>query len=158
MPKRGAKALSRMMVILAVLFVLAGIIANRGMFLPAFCLAALYYLFTMNSEKEYEYVLENGIFTIDVIRAKRWRKRAHELNLKDLEVVAPNWHSAVAKYRKDGGTEKLPKFDYTSYDDDIPYYTMIIMENKKKIKLLLDLDQELLQTLKKIYPQKVCLN
>lgn len=47
-------------------------------------------------------------------------------------MIAPNWHEAVAKYRKNGGTEKLKKFDYTSYDDNIPYYTMIVYENKEK--------------------------
>ena len=52
--------------------------------------------------------------------------------MQDMEVIAPNWHEAVAKYRKNGGTEKLKKFDYTSYDDNIPYYTMIVYENKEK--------------------------
>ena len=38
--------------------------------------------------------------------------------------------------------KKLKKFDYTSYDDNIPYYTMIVYENKEKIKLLLDLKRQ----------------
>ena len=61
----------------------------------------------------------------------------------------------VAKYRKDGGGVRLPKFDYTSYEDDIPYYTMIVIEDREKKKLLLDLNQELLFALKKQYPSKV---
>ena len=77
--------------------------------------------------------------------------------LKDLEVIAPNWHESVAKYRKDGGTEKLKKFDYTSYDDNIPYYTMITYEDKEKIKLLLDLNSSMLEAIKRVYPQKVYL-
>ena len=52
---------------------------------------------------------------------------------------------------------KLPKYDYTSYEEDTPYYTMIIMENRTKIKLLLDLDEEMLQTLKRLYPERVFL-
>ena len=114
-------------------------------------------MFTINSDKEYEYVLDNGILSIDVIRGKRRRKTVHTLNMKDVEVVAPNWHDAVAKYRKNGGTVSLPKYNYTSYDDDIPYYTMIVMENKQKIKLLLDLDNEMLSALKRLYPQKIYL-
>lgn len=55
----------------------------------------------------------------------------HELNLENLEVVAPSGHEVVAKYRKKGGTEKLPKYDYTSYEPDIPYYTMIITEEER---------------------------
>ena len=90
-----------------------------------------------------------------MIYGKRYRKNRHELNLQELEVLAPNWHDAVAKYRIKGGTVRLPKFDYTSYDDDIPYYTMIITENKKKIKLLLDLTDEMMQDIKRMYPDRV---
>ena len=61
-----------------------------------------------------------------------------------MEVTAPHWHESVAKYKKNGGTEQLKKFDYTSYDDNIPYYTMIIKEDGRKIKLLLDLTEEML--------------
>ena len=113
------------MVVLAVVLVILAIIFDTGLMMPAFLFAALYYVFSINADTEYEYAMENGILTIDVIRGKRRRKTAHTLALKDLEVIAPNWHESVAKYRKDGGTEKLKKFDYTSYDDNIPYYTMI---------------------------------
>ena len=108
-----------------------------------------------NTDREYEYCLENGVLTIAVIRGKRRRKTAHTLMMQDMEVIAPNWHEAVAKYRKNGGTEKLKKFDYTSYDDNIPYYTMIVYVNKEKIKLLLDLNDSMLEAVKRVYPQKV---
>lgn len=155
--KRFAKALARTMVVLAVIMVLLAIIFDTGLMLPAFLFAALYYFFSLNTDREYEYTMENGIFTVDVIRGKRRRKTAHTLQLKDIEVIAPNWHEAVAKYRKDGGTEKIKKFDYTSYDDTIPYYTMIVHEDREKIKLLLDLDSAMLEMVKRVYPQKVYL-
>ena len=66
-----------------------------------------------------------------------------------------NWHESVAKYKKNGGTEQLKKFDYTSYDDNVPYYTMIIREDGRKIKLLLDLTEEMLHTIKTQHPEKV---
>ena len=155
--KRFAKPLSVTMVVLAVVLVILAIIFDTGLMMPAFLFAALYYVFSINADTEYEYALENGILTIDVIRGKRRRKTAHTLALKDLEVIAPNWHESVAKYRKDGGTEKLKKFDYTSYDDNIPYYTMITYEDKEKIKLLLDLNSSMLEAIKRVYPQKVYL-
>lgn len=155
--KRFTKLLSRLMIILAVVFVCLAIIFDTGLMMPAFLFAVLYYIFSIQTDKEYEYNLENGILTIDVIKGKRRRKTVHTLNMKDMEVIAPNWHEAVAQYRKDGGSVKLPKYDYTSYDDDIPYYTMIIMENKQKIKLLLDLGGEMLDMMKRTYPQKVYL-
>ncbi len=153
--KRFFLLLSRLMVLLIVLFVLLGIIFESGYFLPAFFLAALYYLYTIQSDSSYEYVFDNDTFTIFVIKGKRRRKTAHVLSYQDLEVVAPPDHELVARYKRKGGTERIRKFDYTSYRDDVPYYTMIIREDKQKIKLLLDLDQEVLQALKLRYPQKV---
>lgn len=153
--KKFAKLLCRLMVVLAVVFVILAIIFTTGYMMFAFLFAALYWVFSVQTDKDYEYNLENGIFSIDVIRGKRRRKTEHTLNLKDMEVVAPNWHDAVAQYRKNGGGVSLPKYDYTSYDDNIPYYTMIIMEDNRKIKLLLDLDSEMLDVMKRVYPQKV---
>ncbi len=153
--KPGAKILCGVMIAGAVLCVLMGIVFDRGFMLPAFLFAALYFGFSTASDRDYEYNYEDGVLTIDVITGKRHRKRVHELRLMDLEVVAPNYHEAVAKYRRNGGTERLPKFDYTSYEEDIPYYTMIIHENGKKIKLLLDLDEELLRAMKGSWPSRV---
>lgn len=153
--KTSTKVLKKVMVVLCILFVLAGIIFDRGMMFPALLMAGLYLIYDAYSVKDYEYMMEGNIFTITVIRAKRRRKEVHELNLKDLEVVAPNWHDAVAKYRRNGGTEKIPKYDYTSYDPDIPYFTMIIIENRKKIKLLLDLEEDMMNEMKRLYPDKV---
>jgi Ca2+/Na+ antiporter len=155
--KLSAKVLTKMMLILTVVFILLAVAFTTGYMMFAFLFAALYLLFSAQTDREYEYNFENGILTIDVIKGKRRRKTAHTLNMKDLEVLAPNWHDAVARYRKNGGSEKLPKYDYTSYDEDVPYYTMIIMEDQKKIKLLLDLDGEMLDLIKRVYPQKVYL-
>ena len=77
--------------------------------------------------------------------------------MEALEVLAPNWHDAVAKYRKEGGSIRLTKYDYTSYEEDTPFYTMIITENREKIKLLLDLNEDMLMTIKRRYPERVFL-
>ena len=118
-------------------------------------LMVVFGVFDVLSRKEYEYILDGKTLTIDVIYGKRYRKTAHIIDMTEMEVTAPNRHEAVAKYRKDGGGVRLPKFDYTSYEDDIPYYTMIVIEDREKKKLLLDLNQELLFALKKQYPSKV---
>ena len=143
------------MIVFAVLSVLMGIIFSRGFMLPGFLMVVLYFVYDIFSRKDYEYILENGVLSIDVIYGRKYRKHRHDLDLKELEVLAPNWHDAVAKYRIKGGTERLRKYDYTSYEDDIPYYTMIIKEDGKKIKLLLDLTDEMMQRIKHMYPEKV---
>ena len=153
--KTSTKVLKKEMIFLCVLFILAGIVLDRGMMFLALLMAGLYFLYDAYSEKDYEYVLDGNTFTITVIHAKRRRREVHELDIKNMEVVAPNWHEAVAKYRRNGGTEKLPKYDYTSYEPDIPYYTMIIMENRRKIKLLLDLEEDMISAMKRMYADRV---
>jgi hypothetical protein len=156
-PKAFSGLLRKLMVIFAVIMILLGIAISQGFMLPGFLLVVLYFLYATFSEKEYEYVLDGSTLTISVISGKKYRKTAHTLDIKDLEVLAPHWHEEVAQYRKDGGGIRLPKFDYTSYDPDTPYYTMIIMENKKKIKILADFNEEMLQTIKKRFPSRVFL-
>ena len=153
----GHAALGRWLAGLAVLLdcVLLGIMISQAFMLAGFLLVALYFVFDVLSRKEYEYILDGKTHTIDVIYGKRYRKTAHIIDMTEMEVTAPNRHEAVAKYRKAGGGVRLPKFDYTSYEDDIPYYTMIVIEDREKKKLLLDLNQELLFALKKQYPSKV---
>ena len=127
--KKMTGVLRKLMVVFGVFFVLLGIMISQAFMLAGFLLVALYFVFDVLSRKEYEYILDGKTLTIDVIYGKR--------------------------YRKDGGGVRLPKFDYTSYEDDIPYYTMIVIEDREKKKLLLDLNQELLFALKKQYPSKV---
>lgn len=154
-PKAMTGVLRKLMVVFGVIFVLMGIMISQSFMLAGFCLVALYFAYDVFSQKEYEYKLEDNHLTIAVILGKRYRKTAHELDLKDLEVVAPNWHESVAKYKKDGGSIRLRKYDYTSYEPDTPYYTMIITEDKEKIKLLLDLTDGMLQAMKSVYPERV---
>lgn len=154
--KPGTKLLSGIMLVLSILFLLVGIIFDRGMLLLSMLMIIVYWIFNMESVRDYEYRLENDVLTIDVIKGKQRRKTVHELEMVGLEVIAPNWHEAVAAYRKNGGTEKIKKYDYTSYEDDVPYYTVIMRVNRyKKIKLLMDLDMDWLMAIKRKYPQKV---
>lgn len=153
--KKMTGILRMSMIFFSVLFVLLGICIMRAFMLPGFLMVVLYFVYDVFSQKDYEYTLDGNKFTIDVIYGKRYRKTAHELDLGELEVVAPNRHESVDKYRLKGGSVKLPKYDYTSYDDEIPYYTMIIMENRKKVKILLDLSENMMRSLKTMYPERV---
>lgn len=155
--KPFAGFLRTIMIIFAVILLLMGITISQGFMLPGFLLLVLYAAYNIFSRKEYEYTMENNQLSIDVILGGRYRRPAHILDLEAIEVVAPNWHDSVSKYRRDGGSIKLPKYDYTSYEEDTPFYTMIITENRVKIKLLLDLSDEMLKILKGRYPDRVFL-
>ena len=154
-PKPMTGVLKVVMTGFAVFFVIIGVVVHQGFMLPGFLLAALYFLFDILSQRDYEYTLDDQVFSVDVILGKRYRRAAHMIHLSEIETVAPSRHPAVARYRRDGGGEKLPKYDYTSYDEDVPYYTMIAGENRNKIKLLLDLNSQMLQAMKRQYPEKI---
>ena len=152
--KKSTKWLKLAMIVLAVIFLLLGIFITNGFMLFCFIFAGLYFWFDANANLSYEYSYEDGIFTIDVIKAKRRRYTAHELKLDELEVLAPHDSDAVSAYRKGNGS-RIRKFDYTSYDEEVPYYTMIITEDDEKIKLLLDLNEEMLFAMKQRRPMQV---
>lgn len=149
--------LKKAMILFAVLFVAMGIMISQGFMLPGFLITGLYFIYDVLSRKEYEYVLEGSRLEISVIFGRRYRREAHALDLKDMEVVAPSRHEKVAEYLKEGGSTRLPKYDYTSYEENVPYYTMIVMEDKQKIKILMDLNAEMLACMKRMYPDRVFL-
>lgn len=153
--KRMSGVLRKVIVFFAVLFVLMGITIAQAFMLAGFLLTGLYFVYDIFSQRDYEYTMEGNHLTIDVIYGRRYRKTAHELDLREMEVTAPHWHDAVSKYKKGTGSEQLKKYDYTSYEEDTPYYTMIIKEDGRKIKLLLDLTENMMQLLKSSYPNKV---
>lgn len=149
--------LKKAMLLFAVLFVVMGITISQAFMLSGFLLAGLYFIYDVFSRREYEYVLEGSRFQISVIYGRRYRKEAHLLDLKDMEVVAPSRHEKVAEYLKEGGSVRLPKYDYTSYKENVPYYTMIVTEDRQKIKILLDLNEEMLESMKRMYADRVFL-
>lgn len=155
-PNAASGILQFFMIVLAVGFLLMGIMFSRGFMLPCFLMAGLYFVFEYYAAKDYEYILDGRKLSIVLIRGRRSRHVVQELDLDQLVVVAPHDSPAVAAYRKGAAEGKLPKYDYTSYEDDIPYYTMIIGGAEgTKTKLLLDLDEEMLDRLRRLYPGRV---
>mgnify|MGYP000473703004 CR=1 FL=1 len=57
--------------------------------------------------------------------------------------------------KKNGGTEQLKNMIIPLMMTILRIYTMIIKEDGRKIKLLLDLTEEMLHTIKTQHPEKV---
>lgn len=137
-PRPSEKLLRAVMAGLAVLFLILGIALSRGMMLPCFLMAVAYFIYANASRRAWEYTIENGVMRIDRM-TDHGRLPLHELSLRETVALARPDDPAVAKYKR-GGEVKIRKFDYTSYAEGVPYYTMIIRENGREIKLLLDLN------------------
>ena len=65
--KSMSGVLRKVMILFAVIFVIMGIAISQSFMLAGFLLAALYFVFDIFSQKDYEYTLENDTLSIDVI-------------------------------------------------------------------------------------------
>ena len=151
--RRSEKALRVIMIVLAVLFLLQGIVFSRGFMLPCMLMTGAYFWYSHASRREYEYTIGDGRMQIEQV-SNTGRTVLHEINLADMEALAAPDDPCVARYKK-GGQEKVPKFDYTSYEENRPYYTMITKEDGQKIKLLLDLTPEAISFIRQANPSSV---
>ena len=138
--RSSEKVLRGVMIFLAVFFLLQGILFSTGFMLPCLLMTGTCFWYGYAIRREYEYALEDGWMRVFRV-SDRGRFLQHEFPLTDITVLARPDDPAVAAYRK-GGSEKIQKFDYTSYQEEIPYYTMIVTQNGQRIKLLLDLTPE----------------
>ena len=151
--KRSEKVLLGVMIFLAILFLLQGIIFSRAFMLPCLLMTGAYFWYSHASKREYEYTIEDEHMQIERV-ASSGRTVLHEINLANMEVLASPDDPSVARYKK-GGAEKVPKYDYTSYEENRPYYTMIVKEDGQKIKLLLDLTPEAISLIRQVNPASV---
>ena len=86
--KKLSGVLKKTMVFFAVVFVLMGITISQAFMLAGFCLAGLYFIYGTFCQRDYEYTLENDTLTIDVIYGNKYRKTAHELDLRAWQAVS----------------------------------------------------------------------
>lgn len=146
-PRPSEKLLRTAMAVLSALFLVLGIALYRGMMLPCFLMAVAYFVYGNASRRAWEYVIENGVLRIDRM-TDHGRVPLHELSLREIVVLARPDDPAVDRYRK-GGEAKVKKYDYTSYAEGVPWYTLIARENGREIKLLLDLNDAAIRAVRR---------
>jgi hypothetical protein len=151
--RSSEKLLRGTMIALAVLFLIEGILFSTGFMLPCFLSAMAYFWYAHASRREWEYTMDRDSLRIERV-SDRGRFVLHEIKLTDVELLCRPDDPAAAPYRK-GGTVKIKKYDYTSYRDDVPYYTMIASEEGERIKLLLDLTPEAIARVRHRAPGRV---
>ena len=145
--------LRRLMAALGVLFLLCGIMFSTAFMLPCFLMILCYYWYRLASKREYEYTLEDDTLKIDRV-SDRGRNRLYEIPFDRITLLCEPDAPEAMPYKK-GGTVKVVKEDYTSYREDVPYYTMIVRDEPKPLKLLLDLTPEAIRMIRCRKPQAV---
>ena len=101
------------------------------------------------THREYEYVHTNDIFDVDLVTNNSRRKNIVSVDLKQVVMVTPSDFLALPDY------QYLPEQDFTGKQNTKTSYTMVCSVAGKQQRLLLSLDQKMLDSLKKTIPGRV---
>ena len=91
-------------------------------------------------KREYEYTLDEESLKIERV-SDHGRSLLYEIPYGSITLVCRPDAAEAAPYRKGGGI-RVKKEDYTSYREDVPYYTVIVRDEPRMLKLLMDLTPE----------------
>lgn len=146
-PRRSDVFLLRLMAVLGVLFLLQGILFSTAFMLPCFLTALCYYWYRHASKREYEYTFGEENLKIERV-TDHGRSEEYDIPYSRILLVClPD--SAEAQPYKKGGEIRVKKEDYTSYREDVPYYTVIVRDEPRMLKLLMDLTPEAIRLLRR---------
>jgi hypothetical protein len=140
------------LILLFILAAFAGLFIHVYFFLAAILLGAAAFFLLPTFDMEYEYLLINRELDIDKIYSKSKRKKAAQFHLDEMELFAP-LDSQRMEYHN--SNTRLRIKDYSSGLKDAKIYGMIIRDDRELCKVLLEPDGQMIETLRKTYPNKV---
>lgn len=148
----------RLFVVMAtVLAMLFGFIALQfyGLFGGLLLVYLCYYVFK-NTDIEYEYQFISGQLDIDVIFAKKKRKRARKFDIRSVEVFAPLNHEVFKEYGKQGDIRKYKVVDYSSGYPDRERYAFIVSMGENGIaKVIFEPNEKMVEAIRNYIPSKM---
>ncbi|NLK86790.1 MAG: hypothetical protein GX279_04770 [Clostridiaceae bacterium] len=100
---------------------------------------------------EYEYIVTNGDLDIDVIVAKRKRKRIFSANCKEFEIVAPVKSSSFSQQVQ----SIKNRIDTSSTIDSPDAYFITLNHNNSRTLVIFEPDERMLRNFKIYIPRKV---
>ncbi len=125
-------------------------------FVPGILLAVVFglvaYLMLMAQNTEFEYSYFDGELRFAKIKNKSRRKRLGIYNMESVAVIAPAGDRSVYNY--ENGND-LKKIDYTSGQNDVPYYDIVIKSPEENVLIKAELDDKFLTEVEKKYRSKV---
>lgn len=145
----GMVFLRMLTTIMAVAFIVIGVIAWQALLIGLAMGAAAYFVY-LNADLEYEYLYLDKEITVDKVMAKSKRKRAAKYEVERMEILAPikSWHIDDFKNRTvktvdySSGTEKQPDLRYVMYYEG-------------NLKIILEPSMEMVKAIKNVAPRKV---
>lgn len=116
---------------------------------PAVVFGVAWLIVHQNADVEFEYAHTNGEFDIDKVIANSSRKKVVSVDLSRVDIIAPVDSPELERFMG------LKKADYSAKDPENPPYGMVCMVKGERKLLLLQLDEKMLESLRKWMPSKV---
>lgn len=131
----------------AVAAALAILTFNWIIFLVAVALGVLDYFVIPKLNVEFEYLIVNDEIDVDKIFSKAKRKKAMQIDLKKAELIAPLGSHRLDSY------QNLKTIDFSANDKEKRPYVIVTSEKNEMVKILLQLDQNTFQSMKRRMPR-----
>lgn len=147
-PGKGDQIKRVCFLILTVLSAICAVILSLLFAVPALIFGFLYYRERQNANCEYEYVQTNNIFDVDLVSGNASRKQLVSLDLERVILLAPKDSAELAVFRS-------AKEDDYSGNQETNLYIMVYDAGGQKKKLILQLNEKMLGSLKQWLPGKV---
>ena len=128
-------------------FLLLGILFSSAFMLPCFLMAVSYYIFSHACRREYEYTLGEQNLKIERV-SDRGRCLQYEFPYSQIQLVCLPDSADAIPYKKNGSV-RVKKKDYTSYREGVQYYTVIVRDEPRPLKLLMDLTPEAIRIIRR---------
>ncbi len=145
----GMRFLRILTMMLAVAFILVGLLDIRALIVGALAGVAAYFVY-LNADLEYEYLYLDKELTVDKIMAKTRRKRVGKYDLNKMEVFAP-----INSYHLDNFKNRTVKtVDYSTGEEKKPE-TRYVMFYDSGERVVLEPNQEMVKAIQNIAPRKV---
>lgn len=126
------------------------LLGNPFTLLGVVIFGACFYVVRGKTDLEYEYLYVGGELSVDKIINKQKRKPLINMNMEKVELVAPTNSDKMNEYKN----KSLKKLDFSSHTGK-PNYTVIYHGKEIQYRVLLELNEEILNAMYNVAPRKV---
>lgn len=128
-----------------------------GMMIPLLLIGAIVFGLLLvfvapRLDVEYEYLYVNGELDIDAIYSRQKRKKVGSYDVAEMEILAPAKSHALDSYLNKNGAKVI---DYTSGDENAKSYIMIFNQDKGQVIIKVELDDAIINDVRRMAPRKV---
>ena len=120
--------------------------------LAGLVLAVVTVVITPKFDVEYEYLYVNGELDIDAIYSKQKRKRVGTYDMAELEILAPEKSHALDSYMNN---KSIKMKDFSSGNPQAKSYILIMNSDSERQSVKVEIDDTIIQDIRRIAPRKV---